>query len=548
MMKATNWRRVVLRVRTAVVDTAGGPARARVALTLAAVLAVNGADTGTVSSTTGNLERAFGVGNTQIGLLLAVVSLTGAAFTIPAGILTDRTSRTRLLGGSIVIWAGATVVSGFATSYLWMLLARVALGVVTATTGPAVASLTGDYFPAADRARVYGLILGGDLAGSGLGYLVSGDLSSVTTWRAAYWWLAVPSLVLAWVIWRLPEPARGGYSRIPAGATEIRGERAGRAGATQDAGARASSSGQSHGHEEEGLAQQLVRHSDVQPEEALILREEPTDRSIWWALRYVLRVRTNVVIILASALGYFYFAGLRSFAVLFATSHYGISKPLATSLIVVIGAGALVGVYVGGRVSDRLLRRGHLRIRVVLPACCLLVLPAVLGVGIAVRAVFLALPLLIVGAFLLGVPNPPLDAARLDIMPARLWGRAEAVRTALRSVGESAAPLLFGYVSQYVFGGPGSASGSGEGGSGTVTGNGAGLEYTFLIFLGALLIAGLLALAGLRTYPRDVATAAASAEAISEAAGDSASPAGTRPDGGAQQPRCQAAIIPNGSG
>jgi hypothetical protein len=37
------------------------------------------------------------VGNTQIGLLLAVGSLAGAAFTIPAGILTDRTRRTRLL-------------------------------------------------------------------------------------------------------------------------------------------------------------------------------------------------------------------------------------------------------------------------------------------------------------------------------------------------------------------------------------------------------------------------------------------------------------------
>ena len=51
--------------------------------------------------------------------------------------------------------------------------------------------------------------------------------------------------------------------------------------------------------------------------------------------------------------------------------------------------------------------------------------------------------------------------------------------------------------------------------------NAAGLEYTFLLFLGALLIAGLLALAGLRTYPRDVATAAASAEAIGQAARNS---------------------------
>ncbi len=122
----------------------------------------------------------------------------------------------------------------------------------------------------------------------------------------------------------------------------------------------------------------------------------------------------------------------------------------------------------------------------------------------------------------LGAPNPALDAARLDIMPPGLWGRAEAVRTVLRSGGEAAAPLLFGYVSQYVFGGPGAVSG--DGGSGASAGNAAGLEYTFLLFLGVLLVAGLLALAGLRTYPRDVATASASASA--EAIGQTAQNSG----------------------
>jgi MFS family permease len=509
-------RGAVLGVRRLTVDAAGGPARARVALTLAATLAVNGADTGTIAATTNNLERAFGVGNTQIGLLLAVVSLTGAAFTIPAGILTDRTRRTRLLGGSIVVWALATVVSGAATSYLWLLLARIALGAVTATTGPAVASLTGDYFPAADRARIYGLIVGGDLAGSGLGYLVSGDLSSVTTWRAAFWWLAVPSLVLAWVVWRLPEPARGGSGYIVAGATEIPGEGDVRAASEREGKTRAERHRGGTGREESGLAQQALRSSDVSPREDLVLREDPVGRSFWWALKYVLRVRTNVVIIIASALGYFYFSGLRSFAIVFSTGHYGISKPVATFLIVLLGVGALAGVYVGGRGADRLLRRGYLRARVILPAACLLVLPLVLGPAIAMRSVLIAFPLLIVGAFLLGAPNPALDAARLDIMPSRLWGRAEAVRTVLRSCGEAAAPLLFGYVSQYVFGGPGSSGGNASGG--VPAANSAGLEYTFLLFLGTLLIAGLLALTGLRTYPRDVATAAASARAIGEAA------------------------------
>jgi predicted MFS family arabinose efflux permease len=511
-------RRAVRRIWAVIVDAAGGPARARVALTLAAVLAVNGADTGTISSTTNNLESAFGVGNTQIGLLLTVVGLTGAVFTIPAGILTDRTRRTRLLAFSITTWALATVVSGAATSYLWMLLARVALGVVTATTGPALASLTGDYFPSGDRARMYGLILGGDLVGSGIGYVVSGDLSSLTTWRVSFWWLAVPSLALAWIVWRLPEPARGGFSSIAPGAEEILDERDVPQSAERDRQAHGErDSADAAGGEGAALAEKAVRRSPVEPQEELILHEDPADRPVWWAVRYVLRVRTNVVIIVASALGYFFFAGLRSFAVVFATGHYGIAKPVATALILVIGAGALVGVYAGGRFADRLLRRGHIRARVMVPAVCLLALPLLLGPAIATRSVAVALPLLILGAFLLGAPNPPLDAARLDIMHPRLWGRAEGVRTALRSAGEAAAPLLFGYVSQYVFGGPGSSSGGGTS-AGAPTGNAAGLEYTFLLFLGTLLIAGLLALAGLRTYPRDVATAAASAAAIGQAA------------------------------
>jgi predicted MFS family arabinose efflux permease len=486
-------RRATRRVWALAVDAAGGPARARVALTLAAVLAVNGADTGTISATTDNLERAFGVGNTQIGVLLSVVGLVGAAFTIPAGILADRTQRTRLLGASIATWALATVVSGAATSYLWLLLARAALGVLTATTGPAVASLTGDYFPAGDRARIYGLILGGDLVGSGLGYVVSGDLSSMTTWRAAFWWLAVPTLVLAWLVWRLPEPARG------------RGGLSGTTGPDKQAPGKP------------GLAERALDHTDVSPRDDLVLREDPAGRSVWWAVRYILRVRTNVVLIIVSALGYFFFAGLRSFAVIFATGHYGLAKPAATALILVIGAGALAGVYAGGRIADRLLRRGHIRARVMVPAVCLLALTPVLAPAIAIKMVAIALPLLIVGAFLLGAINPPLDAARLDIMYPRLWGRAEGVRTTLRSLGEAAAPLLFGYVSQYVFGGPGSSAGSGSGGTGA-SGGATGLEYTFLLFLIPLLAAGVLALTALRTYPRDVATATKSAEAIGRGA------------------------------
>jgi len=116
-----------------------------------------------------------------------------------------------------------------------------------------------------------------------------------------------------------------------------------------------------------------------------------------------------------------------------------------------------------------------------------------------------AAPLFFLAAASIGGANPPLDAARLDLMHSRLWGRAEAVRTFLPSALEAIAPLLFGYVST-LFGAHTSGSGNPSASSG---GNGGGLDATFLIMLLPLLLAGLLlVLRARRTYPRDVATAA----------------------------------------
>jgi MFS family permease len=130
----------------------GGPARARVVLVLAGALALQGADVATLSATAGNLRQAFRIGDTQIGLLVSVALLAGAVATLPIGVLTDRTRRTRLLAISIALWAVATVLSGAALSFVWLLISRIALGMVIATTGPTIASLTGDFFPAASRA------------------------------------------------------------------------------------------------------------------------------------------------------------------------------------------------------------------------------------------------------------------------------------------------------------------------------------------------------------------------------------------------------------
>lgn len=460
----------------------GGPARRRVIVVLACVLALDSADKATIGTNATQLEQGLHIGETQIGLLLAVSSLVGAVATVPAGVLVDRVDRTRMLALAIIGWSAAMALSGFATSFLFLLLTRVALGAVVAVAGPAIASLIGDYFPERERGRIYGFVLSGELVGAGFGFLVAGQFANLS-WRAPFFVLVLPTAGVWWLVHRLPEPARGGRSRLPAGAGDLDDHEP--------------ADEQPAATEDDALARDIVRERDVEPRRRAVLSSSPQDMSIWQAVRYVLNVRTNVVLIVASALGYFFFSGLRGFAIEFAKKHYGVGQSLATTLTLVIGIGALVGVLVGGRLADRLLRHGRLSARVEVPGVAVLLAGGIFIPAVLTSSVAVAVPLLLIASLCLGAANPPLDAARLDIIHPRMWGRAEAVRTVLRNCGDAAAPLVFGVLAASVFGGTN------------------GLEYTFLIMLVTLFAGAAISLTiGRRTYPADVAAAAESVEQV----------------------------------
>jgi len=364
------------------------------------------------------LERDLHIGNTSIGLLVTVSTAVGAVATLPIGALTDRINRTNLLAGAILIWSVAMVVSGASTSFEMLLLTRLALGAVVATAGPTVASLTGDLFPAAERGRIYGFILTGELIGTGIGFLVSGDIAAVLSWRYAFWVLAVPGVILAWAIWRLlPEPARGGQSRLQAGDELIRS--ATQIAREQPAPARGGDSAASTSPrgEDEGKVAREVQKQAIAPHEDLVLDTDPAGKSLWWAVRYVLSVRTKRVLILASALGYFFFSGLRTFAVVFLRDRFGIAQGLASILLVVIGVGAIVGVLATGRLGDWLIERRHITARPLVGGLSFLLAAALFLPGLLTTSLLVAAPLFFFAAAGVGGANPPLDAAACGAGP-----------------------------------------------------------------------------------------------------------------------------------
>lgn len=462
------------RVRAAVHALVGTHER-RVLSLLLLVLALDYADRTLVSALGPTLKHVFTLDNFKFGLLLTAFAVVGAGATIPLGILTDKTNRTILLALSLVVWSVAVGVVGAAVSFAMLLGVRLLLGAVAAASGPTTPSLTGDVVPVGQRGKARGFIDSGQLVGAGVGFVLPVIVLAFLSWRWCFWILALGGAALALGFFRVREPERTGA--------------AGPEGDDQEDAA----SGVSR-------VRELVKERGIQPSERALVREPPTELSMWDAAKYVVRVRTDLIVLIARTIGDFFFQGISLFAVVFASQWYGISQSEAEIAVLIVGVGALAGVLLVGRLSDALLRRGHLNSRVWLGGLGYLLAPAALYPAFLTHSLAVALPLFAVGAFLLAGAAPPLDAVTIDVLVPRLRGRAESVRQVLRTLAEGGAPALIGFLGDRLAGG-----------------GAAGLELTFLIVLPALVLDGLITLLALRTYQPDVAAALASAKQREEA-------------------------------
>jgi predicted MFS family arabinose efflux permease len=427
------------------------PGRLQPIVLLALVVGLQSADAGTVGALVVPLKKSLHINDFQVGLLVTVSSGVGALATLLAGALADRAVRVRLLWTTLLVCSAAMALSAAAPNYGWLLASRVGLGAAMAVSGPVVASLVGDYFEPVERGRVCGLVLAGEGTCTAVGLLVAGELGAVS-WRLAFCWLAVIGLAVAVAVAvMLREPPRGGHNR------------------PRDAGA------------------------------------EVRRRSVWADIRCVLSIRTNVVLIIGSSFGYFFSTGLSTFGVALFCGRFHIGQALATALTSVLGVGALIGALSTGRIADWLTRRGQISARIMMGgatflAAAIFILPTLLTDNLVLALMF-AFP----AGIALGGVNPPLNAARLDIVHSQLRGTAEAVRSALASATTGLAPMAFGALSTAL--GQTELAGTGA----TAPGGTNGLGPTFLIMLVTLVIAaGMLFCVARRTYPRDVATAMAS--------------------------------------
>lgn len=134
----------------------------------------------------------------QLGLLGGVAfSLLYGTLGIPIARLAERSDRITIISASVAIWSGMTVLCGFATSFLHLLLARVGVGIGEAGANAPVQSYLSDLYPPERRGTIVGILGLSVPVGIVIGGIGGAWLAQHHGWRAAFLVVGLPGLLLA---------------------------------------------------------------------------------------------------------------------------------------------------------------------------------------------------------------------------------------------------------------------------------------------------------------------------------------------------------------
>jgi predicted MFS family arabinose efflux permease len=265
--------------------------------------------------------------------------MLGGVVTLGIGYLTDRTdqrsrlSRKWLLVLVALLGQVACLLSGMAKSYDDLYLTRALTGVGVGGAFPLIYSLIGDYFPKERRASAnaaVGLSMG---LGIAFGQTLSGMLAPSLGWRLPFILIAAPAIVLNLLFALVAkEPLRGQHE---AGLKDLFAS----------------------GH----VYEERIRLSDL-PE--------------------ILRVRTNVIILLQALPGTVPWGVFFVYLNDYYAHDKGFSVPDATMLVMVIGASGIAGGFIGGILGQRLL---NARSRNLPLLCAITTLAAVLPMAVLIN-------------------------------------------------------------------------------------------------------------------------------------------------------------------
>ncbi len=136
---------------------------------------------------------------------------------LPMGWLADRFRRGRIIAIASLFFSAMVMLSGLAINGLNLFFARMGVGVAKSNQLPVQGSLLADTYPIGTRGRISaGVAIAGRITGT-LSPLLVGGIAALagggSGWRWAFVVLAIPTAVVAFLAFRIPEPPRGQFEK-----------------------------------------------------------------------------------------------------------------------------------------------------------------------------------------------------------------------------------------------------------------------------------------------------------------------------------------------
>jgi predicted MFS family arabinose efflux permease len=158
------------------------------------------------------IKTELHLSDAQLGLMGGLAFALFYTFLgIPIARLADRVSRTGIMTAALALWSLMTAVCGLTHSFAQLFMARLGVGVGEAGGVAPAYSLICDYFPPTERARALSVYSFGIPLGSAGGIALGGFITSLVSWRMAFFIVGLAGLLLTPLLkLTVREPARGG--------------------------------------------------------------------------------------------------------------------------------------------------------------------------------------------------------------------------------------------------------------------------------------------------------------------------------------------------
>ncbi len=333
------------------------------------------------------VQHEFGVSDERMGALTFAFFVTYMIAAPLTGWLGDRFPRKPLIIGGVLLWSGATLLTAFVHTYTQLYWRHAAVGIGEATFSIFAPAMLADFYPEAERNKIFSLFYIAIPVGAALGYLLAGALGPKYGWRAPFEVGAAPGVLIAVLLYFfVKEPVRGSA---------------------------------------DALLPSLERSS---------WQGFFRNPAFWFAT-------------LGLAALTFSMGGISVWLPTFFVRFGGYTVQAASQKIGLITvADGLLGTLAGGWLAQRWLRNNYRALYYVSALSALLAIPGALVVFFGPRN--LMVPAAVVAEFFLFLGNAPVNAAIVNSVAARIRASAVAVNLfMIHAFGDAPSPRMIGWIS-----------------------------------------------------------------------------------------------------